>query len=130
MKFFDVGMLDEGQAEDIENYQLPDDPSVTVRIRSVSMARMKSYQKMAAKGGEIERRAMADLIADSLVNTSNKTYIDADTIFKKANGQRTRRMMGIIKLITHHNGGDDEVKLAEEADEQAKAVEKKSVPTE
>lgn len=130
MKIFSADMLDEGQVEDVENYQLPDDPSVTVRIRSVSMARMKQYQRMAAKGGEIERRAMADLIADSLVNMQNKTYMDGEVIFKKANGQRTRRMMGIIKLITHHNGGDDDVKLAESSDEKAAEAEKKSVATE
>jgi hypothetical protein len=108
--------LTTAQEEDVKEYFLPCDPSKKVRVKSVSMNRMRDYQESAKKGGAVERRAQCALIAESVVGLDNKPIWNTDALYNAAGKTTTRFMMALIKLVSSHNGGDDEV-------EQAKAEE-------
>lgn len=104
--------LTSAQEEDVKEYFLPCDPSKKVRVKSVSMNRMREYQESAKKGGAVERRAQCALIADSVVGLDNKPIWTTDALYNAAGKTQTRFMMSLIKLVSAHNGGDDEVEEA------------------
>ena len=119
MKYFSASMLEEATVEDIGEYQLPSDPSVTVRVKSVSVSRMKQYAESSGKGGAVERRAQAALIADSLIDETGKpVFASADAVYNIAGKVQSRMMGGLIKIISLHNGGEDK---AEEVDLEKKS---------
>lgn len=101
--------LTAAQEEDVREYFLPCDPSKKVRIRSVSVNRMREYQEAAKKGGPTERRAQCSLIADSVVGTDNKPIWTAEQLYAIAGKAQTRFFMALVKLVATHNGGQDEV---------------------
>ena len=104
--------LSAAQEEDVREYFLPCDQSKKVRVRSVSVNRMREYQEAAKKGGSVERRAQCALIADSVVGLDNKPIWNADAIYNAAGKAQTRWFMALVKLVAAHNGGDDEVQEA------------------
>jgi len=119
MKYFDASMLEGATVEDIGEYQLPDSPDITVRVKSVSVSRMKQYAESSGKGGPIERRAQAALIVDSLVDEHGKpVFSSVEQVYNIAGKVRSRRMGGLIKIISQHNGGEDK---AEEVDLEKKS---------
>lgn len=101
--------LTAAQECDVREYLLPCDPSKKVRVRSVSVNRMREYQEAAKKGGSVERRAQCSLIADSVVDLDNKPIWNADALYNAAGKTNTRFFMALVKLVASHNGGDDEV---------------------
>ena len=101
--------LTTAQEEDVKEYFLPCDPSKKVRVKSVSMTRMREYQEAAKKGGSVERRAQCALIAESIVGLDNKPMFNTDTLYNVAGKTQTRFMMSLIKIVSLHNGGSDEV---------------------
>ena len=109
-KYFSLANLEEALVEDIREYPLPDDPEITVRLKSVSSARMRQYGEAAAKGGAIERRAQAHLIVDSVIDENgNPAFKSIDEVYNLASKIRSRRLNGVIKIISQHNGGEDKV---------------------
>jgi len=118
-KFFSLAHLEEAMAEDIREYPLPDDPEVIVRIKSVSVARMRQYGESAGKGGAIERRAQAALIVDSVIDEhGNPAFKSVEDVYNLMSKVRSRRLTGLIKIISQHNGGEDK---AEELDAEKKS---------
>lgn len=105
--------------EDVGEYPLPFDPDITVRVRSVPMARMKQYQEALVKGGSLATAATKDLIRESIIDESGEAVYTKDTAEKLLKG-RTRLIAALVNMISKHNGGDD--KISEDA-------EKKSEPT-
>jgi len=104
--------LTAAQEQDVKEYFLPCDPSKTVRVKSVSVNRMREYQDAAKKGGPVERRAQCALIADSVVGLDNSPIWKADDLYNAAGKTTTRFFMSLVKLVASHNGGDDEVEEA------------------
>lgn len=112
--YFNAAMLEEAMVEDIGEYPLPDRPDVTVRCKSVTVSRMNQYRESAAKGGAIERRAQAALIFDSIVDEAGKpAFASVEAVYNVASKVRTRRMSGLIQIISLHNGGEDKAKEAD-----------------
>ncbi len=105
--------------EDVAEYSLPDDPTILVRVKSVSVHRMKQYQEAAAKGGNIQRKAQAELIADSVIDENGKPVFSATKLYETMGRVRTRRFIGLVNIVSKHNGGDDEVREAEEAEKKS-----------
>ena len=101
--------LTAAQEQDVREYLMPCDTSKKVRIRSVSVNRMREYQDSAKKGGAVERRAQCALIADSVVGLDNKPIWNADSLYNAAGKTNTRWFMALVKLVATHNGSDDEV---------------------
>lgn len=101
------------QEEDVREYLMPNDPSKRVRVRSVSVNRMRQYQESARKGGAVERRAQCAMIADSVVGLDNKPLWTEDQLYGVAGKAQTRWFMALVKLVAAHNGGDDEVQEAQ-----------------
>ena len=108
--YFSLAHLEEALNEDIREYPLPDDPEVIVRIKSVSVARMRQYGESVGKGGAIERRAQAALIVDSVINEDGTpTFKSVDEVYNLMGKVRSRRLTGLVKIISQHNGGEDKV---------------------
>lgn len=115
--FFGAQHLEEALVEDVREYPLPDDPEVIVRIKSVSVARMRQYGESAGKSQAIERRAQAALIVDSVIDEHGKpVFKSVDDVYNMMSKVRSRRLTGLIKIISQHNGGED--KVAEDTDEK------------
>lgn len=111
--------LETAQEVDVREYFLPCDPSKKVRIASVSVQRMREYQEACRKGGSAERRAQANLIADSVVGTDNKPLWTGAQVYETAGKTKTRWFMALVKLVSVHNGAEDEV-LEAQAEELEK----------
>lgn len=118
-QYLTASMLTEAMEEDVKEYLLPDDPNVRVRVRSVSVARMKQYQEAAQKGGSVERRAQAALIADSIIEPDGRPTFTADQLYNAIGKVRSRRFMALVRIVSNHNGGDDEAKLVEETEKNS-----------
>lgn len=116
MDYLSLTDLTSAQEEDIKEYLMPADPTKKVRIKSVTVNRMRQYQEAARKGGSVERRAQCALIADSIVGLDNQTLWTADQLYDIAGKTQTRWFSGLIRLVSAHNGHDDEVNAAEETE--------------
>lgn len=121
-RYFNEGDILNACEEDVQEYPLPDDPTVIVRVRSVDVDRMKRFQEASAKGGRVALRAQAELLAESIVDEAGNPVLNADKLVTVNGKVRTRRFMNLIRIVSDHNGSNDEVK-AREAEELA---EKKS----
>lgn len=115
-EYLSLADLNSAQEQDVKEYFLPCDTSKKVRIKSVSVNRMRDYQQAAAKGGTVERRAQCALIADSVVGIDNQPIWSADDLYNAAGKTQTRFFMALVKLVAAHNGGDDEVTEARAED--------------
>ena len=111
-EYLTIEDLTTAQEQDVREYFMPCDPSKKVRICSVSVNRMREYQEAAKKSGAIERRAQAALIADSVVGLDNKPIWTTDQVYNVAGKSQTRWFMSLVKLVSAHNGSDDEVSEA------------------
>jgi hypothetical protein len=116
-EYLSLSDLEAAQEQDVREYYLPCDNSKKVRIRSVSVERMRQYQEQAKKGGSSERRGQCALIADSVVGLDNKPIWSADDLYNAAGKSQTRWFMALVKLVSTHNGGDDEVTEAKAEEE-------------
>lgn len=113
-------MLDTLSAEDVGEYPLPFNPDIIVRVKSVSMARMRQYQDAAKKGGSGSIAADKALIRESIINEDGSpVYADNATAESMLKG-RTRLIVALINMITAHNGGED--KVAEDAEKKSEAT--------
>lgn len=101
--------LSAAQEEDVKEYRMPGNEAKKVRVRSVSVNRMRQYHESAKKGGATERMAQCALIADSLVGLDNKPICTADQLYKVSGTTQTRFFTALVKLVSIHNGADDEV---------------------
>ncbi len=82
---------------------------------------MKQYQEAAAKGGNIARKAQAELIADSILKEDGEPlFKDARKLYETMGKMRTRRYASLLAIISQHNGANDEVRDAEAEAEQEK----------
>ena len=114
--------LSEVSADDIEEYPLPFDPDMLVRVQSVPMSRMKQYHDSVSKGGAVASAAQKSLIRDSIINPDGTpVYKDNATAEAMLKG-RTRLVSALIQMISLHNGGEDKVTRMEDE------AEKKSAP--
>ncbi len=100
-------------SDDIGEYPLPWDPEILVRVKSVSMARMKQYQELAAKGGAVASAADKSLIRESIINPDGTPVYATEAMAETMLKGRTRLVAALVKMISRHNGGDD--KIAEDA---------------
>lgn len=120
-KIFNAEAADVVSVEDIGEYPLPFNPDYVVRIKSVSMARMNEFTESNKKGGAVAAAAVKNLIRESIVDEEGKPVYTKDTAEKLLKG-RTRLVGAFIKMISRHNGADDEI------DEFSEEAEKKSDP--
>lgn len=117
--YFSAATLEEAMDEDIREYPLPDSPDIIVRVKSVSSARMRQYQESLGKGGSIERRAQASLIADSVIDEHGKpAFNSGEHVYNIMGKVRSRRLSGLVRIISLHNGGEDKAEEAEEGSEK------------
>lgn len=107
---------------DIAEYALPWNPDVIVRIKSVPMSRIEQFQDANKQGGKVAEHAQNALIADSLVKADGKPFSTA-SLNKLLTG-KARLVVALVKMISEHNGGDDQLKRLETD------AGKKSEPTE
>lgn len=119
-QYFSAEMIGEVSAEDIGEYPLPFKSEIIVRVKSVSMARMKQYQESVQKGGSVATSAGKDLIRESIVDENGKPVYTRDTAEQMLKG-RTRLVAAFLQMISHHNGGDD--KVQEEAEKKSDLAE-------
>lgn len=108
--------LTSAQEEDVKEYVMPNDSAKKVRVRSVTVNRMRQYHEASRKGGSVERRAQCALIADSVVGLDNNPIWTAEQLYEAAGKTSTRFFTSLVKLVAAHNGSDDEVKVAEETE--------------
>ena len=121
--YFCTDNVDEVSAEDVQDYPLPFNPEMLVRVQSVPMNRMKQYHDAVSKGGAVAIAAQKSLIRDSIINPDGSpVYKDSAKAEAMLKG-RTRLVSALIQIISLHNGGED--KVTNEAD----TAEKKSVTT-
>jgi len=102
------------QEMDVKEYFLPCDPTKKVRVKLVPVTRMREYHEAAKKGGAVERRAQCALIAESVVGIDNSPLWTADDLYNVAGKISTRFFTSLIKVVSTHNGSDDEVNAVEE----------------
>ena len=112
--------LTAAQEQDVREYLMPCDPSKKVRIKAVSVNRMRQYQESASKGGAVERRAQCALIADSVVGLDNQPIWNTEALYNAAGKTNTRWFTSLVKLVAVHNGGDDEVNEVKAAEIEKK----------
>jgi hypothetical protein len=107
-------------ADDVGEFPLPWDPEMIVRVKSVSMARMKQFQESSQKGGAVAASAEKQLIRDSIINPDGTpVYASTDAAESMLKG-RTRLVAALIKMISAHNGGDD--KIAADAEKKSQPI--------
>jgi len=114
--------LTAAQEQDVKEYFLPCDPSKKVRVKSVSVNRMREYHESAKKGGSVERRAQCALIAESVVGIDNAPLWTAEALYNAAGKTNTRFFTSLVKLVSTHNGSEDEVNVAEEIEKNSEAT--------
>ena len=120
-KYFCTENIAEVAADDIGEYPLPFDPDMIVRVKSVSMARMKQFQEAQKKGGSVASAAEKTLIRDSIINPDDSpVYKTQDAVESMLKG-RTRLIAALVNMISQHNGGED--KIAEDAEKKSEATE-------
>lgn len=107
--YLDASDLIKAQEQDIKEYYLPCDPSKKVRVSMVPSTRMREYHESAKKGGAVERRAQCALIAETIVGIDNKPLWTADDLYNAAGKASTRFLTSLIKVVSAHNGSEDEV---------------------
>jgi hypothetical protein len=105
--------LTAAQEQDVKEYLLPCDTSKKVRVKSVSVNRMREYHESAKKGGSVERRAQCALISESVVGIDNQPLWTADQLYNSAGKTNTRFFTALVKLVSTHNGADDDVEEVE-----------------
>ena len=120
--YFTGEMLANVSEEDVGEYPLPfGTEEIIVRVKSVSMARMKQYQDAVQKGGAVAIAAGKALIRDSILNPDGTpVYGDAAKAEAMMKG-RTRLIAALLQMINKHNGGDD--KIADDAEKKSEATE-------
>lgn len=119
-KYFCTENVEEVAADDIGEYPLPFDAEMIVRVKSVDMARMKQFQESSKKGGAVASAAEKALIRDSIINPDDSpVYKTMDAVERMLKG-RTRLVSALIKMISAHNGGEDEV--TETAEKKSEAI--------
>ena len=105
-KYLSAENLEEASACDIGEYPLPYDPEMLVRVKSVSMSRMKQFQESQKKGGAVASAAEKALITESIVGPDGLPLYTAETAERSLKG-KTRFVLALIKMINKHNGGND-----------------------
>lgn len=113
MNFLSLDDLTAAQEEDVTQYDFPCDPSKKVRVKSATVNRMRQYHESAKKGGSTERMAQCALIAESVVGLDNKPMFTADQLYKAVGTIKTRWFTALVKLVSKHNGAEDEVNESE-----------------
>lgn len=107
--YFSTEMLDSLSSEDVGEYPLPFAPEVLVRVKSLTMARMKQYQEAHQKGGTVAAAAEKALIRDSILNPDNTpVYQSAEHVEQVLKG-RSRLVGALLRMISLHNGGEDKI---------------------
>lgn len=107
-------------AEDIGEYPLPFDPEIIVRVKSVSMSRMRQYQEAIKKGGSVAAAADKALIRESIIDPDGSPVYANDDAAEKMLKGRTRLVVALINMISQHNGGED--KVAEDAEKKSETT--------
>ncbi len=120
-RFLNKTNVDQVTAEDIEDYPLPYDPEIVVRIRSVSLGRMRQYFESSEKGGTVARKALYALIAESVVDESGQPVFDTPDTVEGVGKAKTRFVNAVQKMIELHNGGKDKLTV-EEAEKNSDAT--------
>lgn len=112
-KYLNKTNVDQAIAEDIEDYPLPYDPEMLVRIRSVSLGRMRQYFEASEKGGPVARKALYSLISDSVVDEAGQPIFDTPDAVESVGKAKTRFVNAVQKMIEQHNGGRDKLTVEE-----------------
>jgi hypothetical protein len=115
-EYLSLADLASAQEEDVREYLFPGDESKKVRVKSVTVNRMREYHTSAKKGGSIERRAQCALLAESIVGLDNLPLWTADQLYDIAGKTKTRWFTALVKLVSTHNGSEDEVNVAEKTE--------------
>ena len=115
--YLSLADLTAAQEEDVTEYKFPCDDTKTVRVKSVTVSRMKQYTESAKKGGLVEKRAQCALIAESCVGLDNKPIWSVEELYNAVSAMKTRWFNSLVKLVAAHNGAEDEV---EEVDQTEK----------
>lgn len=114
--YLSLADLTAAQEEDVTEYKFPCDDSKTVRIKSVTVGRMKQYTESAKKGGQVEKRAQCALISESCVGLDNKPIWTCDELYHAVSNIKTRWFNSLVQLVATHNGAKDEVEEADKVE--------------
>jgi hypothetical protein len=111
MQYLSAENVEEAAAADVAEYPLPYDPEMIVRIKAASMARLSRYQESQKSNGAAARKAQYALIAESVVDENGQPIWQSAEQVERIGKSKTRLMVALVKMIGHHNGGDDKLEF-------------------